>query len=98
MCVDVWSVAGLRRSDKPYVGHIRDTVRCDGAVTWRLLLQPDRTAGMRSVLLTAEPAHSVFLPLLLPHHNDPHVLLRFCIPRQQTTPQTGCVFCRRESG
>ena len=98
MCVDVWSVAGLRRSDQPHVGHIRHAVRRDGAVTWRLLLQLHRTAGLRSVLLKAEPAHSVLMPVLLPHYNDPHVLLRLRVPRQQTASQARCLFRRRDAG
>ena len=32
------------------------------------------------------------------HHDDPHVLLRFCLPRQQTAPQKGCLFRRRDAG
>ena len=98
MCVDVWSVAGLCRSDQPYVGHFRHALRRDGAVAWWLLLQLHRTAGMRSVLLKAQPAHFVLLSVLLPHHDDPHVLLRLSVPRQQTASQTRCLFRRRDAG
>lgn len=97
VCVDVWSVAGLRRSDKPDVGDVRDAVCCDGAAAWRLLLQPDGPAGVRSILLETEPAHFVVLSLLLSHHNDSHVLLWLCFPREQTTPETSGLLRHRDA-